>query len=182
MGRNASVVTLGGRFSGSLFCVTDDCYLGCFDWWSKLLHLQALRPSLNAGTANERASKCRPSRPTYRPYAPLTMRGLWSLWLRIGDVRGNDRLRNLAQSIAVAWVALKSRPSGPTYRPYAPLTMRGPWSLWLRIGDVRGNDRLRSLVQLVTVAWVASIGGASCSTYRPYASLVMWVLSAMGLR
>ena len=35
----------------SLFCLTRFRCLGCFDWWSRLLHLQASRLSTHAGTA-----------------------------------------------------------------------------------------------------------------------------------
>ena len=40
----------------SLFCLTRFRCLGCFDWWSRLLHLQASRLSPHGDTASIRAS------------------------------------------------------------------------------------------------------------------------------
>ncbi|CAM2070674.1 hypothetical protein SCOR_35185 [Sulfidibacter corallicola] len=82
-----------------------------FDWWNKLFHLQARRPSHDAGTLDLTAFD----------------------WGREGE----NRLRSLAQWIVVAWVASKRRAGSPTYRPDAPLTMRGPWTLRLSMGVVR---------------------------------------------
>ncbi|CAM2068181.1 hypothetical protein SCOR_22625 [Sulfidibacter corallicola] len=77
-----------GRFRAPLFGSIDCRYTSCFDWLSKLLNLQALRRSHDAGTLDLKAFD--------------------------GGREGIERLRSLAQLIAVAWVASTCRPSGFT--------------------------------------------------------------------
>ena len=89
-----------GRGFASLVGVTCCRCMGCFDWLSKLLNLQALPPLSRCGDFDLAASD----------------------WRREGDAV----LRSLAQYIVVAWVASKRRPSGPTYRPNVSLVMREP--------------------------------------------------------
>ncbi|CAM2064491.1 hypothetical protein SCOR_03920 [Sulfidibacter corallicola] len=98
------------RASGSL----DDRFrsvLGSFDWWSKLRHLQTLRPSHDAGFSQIGASM--------------------NAWLPTGDA-------SLFKSSKICgYVASIGGASCSTYRPYAPLTMREPWTVGLRWCAVR---------------------------------------------
>ena len=103
-----------GRFRASLFGAMGCRCLSCFDWFTKLVNLQALRPSRDAGTLDLTAFD-------------------WG-----GE--GNDRLRSLAQWIAVAWVTSRCRPGGPTYRLYVSCAHAGsPNRLSSRVSSKNGD-------------------------------------------
>ena len=92
---------------------------GRFDWFTRLVNLQALRPSRDAGTVN---------------FATSLTRG-----------EGSDRLRSWAQRSAEADITSIGRAGSPTYRPYVAYEHTGSSTLvfqrnlWLRswrLGDV----------------------------------------------